>query len=229
MSTPERGRKLEAELQAKAKGKAVFIQCDVGVEKDVEASIRQTARQFRGLNIVVNNAGIVHVKLLHEYTEAEWDQLMAVNVKSIFFSIKHGLAHLRKDRPGYIVNMGSISSFVGQSSTPSYTTSKGAVLQLTRSIALDYAADGVRCNCVCPGITDTPLLRSHLNSTPDPEATLRQRLRRVPMNMALTPRDIAKSIVYFSCEQSAGITGTSLVVDCGYIATAEWDAEQAGH
>jgi NAD(P)-dependent dehydrogenase (short-subunit alcohol dehydrogenase family) len=217
-----RGVPLEKELAAL--GPVRFIQCDVSNEAQVRVSIDETVRHFGGLQTIVNNAGIVHVKKLHEYSEQEWDRLMGVNVKSIFFSTKHGLAHLKKHARSYIVNLGSISSFVGQSSTPAYTASKGAVLQLTRSIALDYAVDGVRCNCVCPGITDTPMFRAHVDKTPDPSATLAQRLRRVPMNQALTPNDIARAIRYFACEDSAGVTGTSLVVDCGYIATAEWDA-----
>lgn len=135
------------------------------------------------------------------------------------------MAHLRKNKRSYIVNVGSISSFVGQARTPVYTASKHAVLGLSRSIALDYAAIGVRCNCVCPGITDTPLLRYHLSSEGDPEETLRKRLRRVPMGVRLMPREIARSVLYFSCEDSAGITGTSLVVDCGYLTAAEWETE----
>jgi NAD(P)-dependent dehydrogenase (short-subunit alcohol dehydrogenase family) len=118
------------------------------------------------------------------------------------------------------VNIGSISSFVGQANTPAYTTSKGAVLQLSRSIALDYAADGVRCNCICPGITDTPMLREHLG--PNADAALAERLHRVPMGVALTPHDVAKAAMYFACEDSSGITGTSLTIDAGYLAAAEW-------
>jgi NAD(P)-dependent dehydrogenase (short-subunit alcohol dehydrogenase family) len=163
--------------------------------------------------------------MLHECSDEDWDFVMAVNVKSIFHSLKYALPHLRRNKRSYIVNNGSISSFVGQGATPIYTASKGAVLQLTRSIALDYAQDGIRCNCVCPGITDTPMLREHLDKTPDPAETLRQRLRRVPLGVALTPDDVARSILYFSCEDSAGITGTSLIVDAGYLAAAEWDTE----
>jgi NAD(P)-dependent dehydrogenase (short-subunit alcohol dehydrogenase family) len=204
-------------------GTAVFLQCDVAREDQVRASIEQTVQQFGGVQIIVNCAGIVHVKLLDEYSDQEWDQLMGVNVKSIFYSVKHGIRYLRKRSPSYMVNIASISSFVGQAKTPAYTTSKHAVLGLTRSIALDYAADGLRCNCVCPGITDTPMLRLHMSSMPDPEAALAQRLRRVPIGRVLTPQDIAKAVLYLSCEDSAGITGTSLVVDGGYLAPAEWE------
>jgi NAD(P)-dependent dehydrogenase (short-subunit alcohol dehydrogenase family) len=137
------------------------------------------------------------------------------------------MPHLRKQQRAYVVNVASISSFVGQASTPAYTTSKFAVVGLTKSIALDYAADGVRCNCVCPGITDTPMLREHLNKTPDPEQTLRDRLRRVPTGVPLTPADVARSVLYLSCEDSAGITGTSIVIDGGYLTAAEW--QHPGH
>ena len=216
------GRRVLRAIKRKG-GKAIFIRCDVAREEDVRASIEQTVSAFGGLQILVNNAGIVDVRMLHDYTAEQWDRVMDVNVKSIFYAFKHAFPHLRKNRRGYVVNLGSISSFVGQSGTPVYTASKGAVLQLSRSIALDYARYGIRCNCVCPGITDTPMLRQHLNAASDPEALLAERLNRVPLNVALTPADVAKSVLYFSCEDSAGITGTSLIVDAGYLAAAEWD------
>ena len=205
-------------------GRAIFVPADVRSEAQVAASVDAAVAAFGGLHIMVNCAGIVHVKLLHEYTEAEWDELMGVNVKSIFFSIKHGLAHLTKNPRSYMVNIGSIGSFIGQGLTPAYTTSKGAVLQISRSIALDYAALGLRCNCVCPGITDTPMLRYHMSKAPDPEAALRERLRRVPMGTVLSSHDIAKAVLYLSYEESSGVTGASLVVDGGYLAAAEWQS-----
>ena len=220
----EGGRALADEL-ARADHRVRFIHGDVGHEDQVRRSINDTVEIFGALHILVNNAGIVHVKPLHEMSEVEWDHQMAVNIKSIFFSVKHAIAHLRKQQRSYVVNIGSISSFVGQRGTPAYTASKGAVLQLSRSIALDYAADGVRCNCICPGITDTPLLRYHLSRMPDPEMALAERLRRVPMNAALQPEDIARAALFFSCADSSGITGTSLIVDGGYLAAAEWDAQ----
>jgi NAD(P)-dependent dehydrogenase (short-subunit alcohol dehydrogenase family) len=197
---------------------------DVSVEGDVRASLAETVARFGGLNILVNCAGVVHVGLLHEYDGADWDRLMGVNLKGIYFAVKHGLSYLRRNARSYVVNVGSISSFVGQARTPAYTASKSAVLGLSRSIALDYASIGLRCNCVCPGITDTPMLREHLAQNPDPEAVLAARLRRVPMKSALTAGEIARAILYLSCEDSAGVTGTSLVVDGGYLAAAEWDA-----
>jgi len=216
------GYRLERHI-SQTGGTAVFHPCDVSKSEEIKDSLDR-AGGGRALQIIVNCAGIVHVAQLHEYEESDWDRLMAVNLRSIYLSVRYGLDYLRKNDRSYIVNVGSISSFVGQASTPAYTASKGAVLSLTQSIALDYASLGLRCNCVCPGITDTSMLREHLNTTPDPEATLAARLRRVPMNRAMTPDDIARTILYLSCEDSAGVTGTSVVVDGGYLAAAEWDA-----
>lgn len=211
----------------RAGGQALFTPCDVAEEVQVQASIEQTVDQFGALHIVVNCAGVVHVAPLDQYPSEDWDRLMAVNVKSIFLSLKHAIGHLRKNPRSYVVSIGSVSSFVGQAGTPAYTASKGAVLQLSRSIALDYAADGLRSNCICPGITDTPMLRAHMSTEPDPEAALRQRLRRVPTGVMIEPADVARAALFLACEDSAGITGTSLVVDGGYLAAAEWNTRSS--
>jgi NAD(P)-dependent dehydrogenase (short-subunit alcohol dehydrogenase family) len=215
-------RCIAAELKGDG-NEALPLACDVSEEQEVRHSFREAVKHFGRLDIVVNNAGMVHIKQLHQYTEREWNQVMDVNVTSMFFAAKHALPYLRKAGGGYIVNVGSISSFVGQALTPVYTTTKHAVVGLTKSIALDYAVDGIRCNCVCPGITDTPMLREHLNAQADPERALTARLRRVPMGVALTPHDVAKTILFLSCEDSSGITGASIIIDAGYLSAAEWE------
>lgn len=218
----ERGLQVVQRIESQG-GQAIFLECNVSQEDQVRESIEQSVAQFGSLQIVVNCAGVVQVGPLHEYTEEDWDYVMGVNLKSIFFSFKHSLPNLRRNKRSYIVNIVSVSGFIGQANTPAYTTSKHAALGLSRSIALDYAVDGIRCNSICPGITDTPMLRFHLNTTPDPESTLAERLRRVPMGVALQPMDIAKAALYFACEDSAGITGASLVIDGGYTSAAEWE------
>lgn len=215
------GEKIAARI-AQGGGKAIVFEGDMSREAEVAASVAATVKQFGRLDIVVNNAGIVEIGDLHTYGEEQWDRVMAVNVKSMFLAFKHAFPHLRAARRSYVVNVGSISSFVGQARTPVYTTSKHAVLGLTRSIALDYAVHGIRCNCICPGITETPMLWEHLNVHPNPQGALDERLKRVPMGVSLSPRDVAKTVRYFSCEDSVGITGTSLTVDCGYLTAAEW-------
>lgn len=220
----KRGQEIVA-LVRELGSEAVFYNGCISKEETVRESIALAGESFGRLDIVINNAGMVEVKMLHDYTTEEWDFLMNVNVTSCFWSLKYAFPLLRRNERSYIVLNGSISSFVGQAMTPVYTTSKGAMLQLNKSIALDYAAWNIRCNIVCPGITDTPMLREHIDKTPDPDGTLRQRIRRVCLGIPLTPADVAKSFLYFSCEDSVGITGTSLVVDAGYLAAAEWDTE----
>jgi NAD(P)-dependent dehydrogenase (short-subunit alcohol dehydrogenase family) len=221
----EAGHEVAREIGRSA-GQALFTHCDVAQEDEVHASISQAVDVFGSLDILVNCAGVVHVARLDDYISSDWDHLMAVNVKSIYLSLKYALPELRKHARSYVVSVGSISSFVGQAGTPAYTASKGAVLQLSRSIALDYAAIGLRSNCICPGITDTPMLRHHLSQAADPEQALAERLKRVPTGVLVAPEHIARAALYLACEDSAGITGTSLVIDGGYLAAAEWHADR---
>lgn len=223
--TVSEGEKIAQEIRD-AGGEAFFFRCDVTKEEEVKASIEKTIEMYGKLDILVNNAGIVDVRMLHEYTVEDYNRVMDVNVKSIFLSFKYAFPYLSRQEKSYVVNVGSISSFVGQDCTPMYTTSKGAVLQLSKSIGLDYARYGIRCNCVCPGITDTPMLHSHMSHEKDPAAHYKKRLTRVALNRPMWPEDIAKSCLFFSCEDSAGVTATSLIVDGGYLACAEWDASK---
>ena len=196
--------------------------CDVSREDDVARAVHQALVRFGAIDHVVNNAGIVLVKPVQETTVEEWDRVMGVNVRSIFLLAKHALDALRRSPAPTIVNVGSVSSFVGQKHTPAYVASKGAVAMLSKTLALDFAGYGIRVNCVCPGITDTPMFRGHVSRTPDPDRTLRERCNRVPLGRMLAPVDIANAVLYLSSADSDGITGTTLVVDAGYLAAAEW-------
>lgn len=213
----EHGVAAEKAIRA-AGGSCQFMVCDVSKENDVAHALEGLSR----IDHVVNNAGIVMVKPVEETTVEDWDQVMNVNVRSIFLTSKYCLQRLQQSSAPAIVNIGSVSSFVGQKHTPAYIASKGAVAMLTKALALDFSEYGIRVNCVCPGITDTPMLRFHAAKTPDPERTLRERLNRVPLGRMLTGADIANAVLYLSGTESAGITGTTLLVDAGYLAAAEW-------
>ncbi|MCL4402782.1 MAG: SDR family oxidoreductase [Acidobacteria bacterium] len=220
----EKGRAAAEQIRAEG-GICQFFRADVSREEDVIAGIDAGVKLYGGLDHLVNNAGVVLVKTIEECTVAEWDRVMDINLKSIFLCCKYALPALRASTRPTIVTMGSISSFVGQARTPAYVASKGGVAMLSKTLALDLARYGIRVNCVCPGITDTPMLREHLNSTPDPERTLRERLNRVPLGKALTAREVADAALYLSGDGSSGITGTTLIVDAGYLAAAEWSNE----
>jgi NAD(P)-dependent dehydrogenase (short-subunit alcohol dehydrogenase family) len=219
-----RGRAVCAQIQA-AGQTCEFFPADVKSEAEVARTIELITARFHGIDHVVNNAGVVLIKEVEECSTAEWDNVFDVNVKSVFLMVKHSLPWLRKSQRASIVNLSSVSGIVAQRGTPAYVASKGAVLMLSKALALDLAASGIRVNCVCPGITDTPLLHSHVQSTIDPARTLLQRTRRVPLARMLSPHEIADAILYLASERASGITGTELIVDGGYLAAAEWPAD----
>ena len=219
------GAKVAEDIERKG-GETFFQPCDVADEAQVRDTIEAAVDRFGGLQILVNCAGIGHYKLLHEYGEDEWDRLMDVNVKSIFLSVKHGVPHLLKNKPELRRQHRLRRQF--------YRPVSHAVLHHVeggRPPAHEVDRAGLRCSWIAFQLrmprnhTETPSFRHHLTTTPDPRATRAKRLSRVPMGVAMQPRDIAKAVRYLSCEDSSGVTGTSLIVDGGYIATAEWETE----
>jgi NAD(P)-dependent dehydrogenase (short-subunit alcohol dehydrogenase family) len=202
---------------------AAFARVDVSSETEIKRVAEETAARWGRIDILFNNAGIVLVKPLEETTEDEWDRLMSINVKAAFLAIKHVVPHMRRNGGGAILNTGSIASFTGQLGTPVYSASKGAIALLTKSLALDYGRDRIRVNCLCPGITDTPMLREHLGHGAQGEARIRERLSRVPLGEILQPEDVARAALYLVSDDSAGITGVMHVVDGGLLAAAEYN------
>jgi NAD(P)-dependent dehydrogenase (short-subunit alcohol dehydrogenase family) len=214
------GRTACSQIQASG-GTCEFFAADVRNDGEVAGTLETIAARFERIDHVVNNAGIVLVKNVEECTAAEWDDVFAVNVKSVFLMVKYSLPFLRKSQSPSIVNVSSVSGIVAQKGTPAYVASKGAVLMLSKALALDLAASGIRVNCVCPGITDTPMFHAHVQTTSDPARTLAQRTRRVPLGRMLAPSEIADAILYLASDRASGITGTELIVDGGYLAAAE--------
>jgi NAD(P)-dependent dehydrogenase (short-subunit alcohol dehydrogenase family) len=202
---------------------AFFYHADASQEKDVRRIVADTVERWGRIDILFNNAGVVLVKPLEETSEAEWDRVMSINVKAAFLAIKHVVPHLRRSGGGAILNTGSIGSMVGQLQTPAYIASKGAIALLTKTLALDYGRDNIRVNCLCPGITDTPMLREHLGTGPEGEARIAARLSRVPLGAVLKPEDVARAALYLVSDDSAGITGITHVVDGGLLAAAEYN------
>lgn len=217
----EAGQKTAAEIRAEGLS-AVSISVDVASEASIERMIAETVTHYGRIDILFNNAGVVMVKPLESMTEQEWDRVMAINVKGAFLAIKHAVPHIRKAGGGAILNTGSIGSFTGQLGTPVYSASKGAIALLTKALALDYGRDRIRVNCICPGITDTPMLREHMGNGEAGEAAIRTRLARVPTGEILTPEDIARAALYLVSDDSRGITGILHVIDGGLIAASEY-------
>jgi NAD(P)-dependent dehydrogenase (short-subunit alcohol dehydrogenase family) len=199
---------------------AGFWTLDVSREADVERVFGEVAARFGRIDILVNNAGISGVnKPTHEITEAEWDALMAVNVKGVFFCTKHAIPSLRAAGGGSIINLSSIYGLVGAGDVPPYHASKGAVRLMSKNDALVYAADRIRVNSVHPGFIWTPMVDAFATSMGgDVQETRKALDAKHPLGHVGEPDDIAWGIVYLASDESKFVTGTELIIDGGYTA-----------
>jgi NAD(P)-dependent dehydrogenase (short-subunit alcohol dehydrogenase family) len=199
-------------------GQARYWHLDVSREADVRRVIDEVHAAF-GLDILVNNAGIGGTsKPTHEVTEQDWDALMAVNTKGVFFCTKHALPHMMRARRGSIINLSSIYGLVGAPDAPPYHASKGAVRLMTKTDALLYAPYNIRVNSVHPGFIKTPMVETFMQAAPDAAAVQRALEAKHPIGHLGEPDDIAWGIVYLASEESKFVTGSELVIDGGYTA-----------
>jgi NAD(P)-dependent dehydrogenase (short-subunit alcohol dehydrogenase family) len=200
---------------AKELGKnAMFIKCDVSKENEVKEAISQIIDHLGDIDILVNNAGIQTYGIVTETTIEDWDRVMNVNLKSAFLCSKYAIPSILKKGNGNIINVASVQSFISQNNVAGYTTSKTAMLGLTRSIAVDYAPN-IRCVAVCPGTVDTPMLRDAFQLSPDPEEVYQE-----CVNMHLTKRigtslEVAELIAYLASDKAGFMTGQAIRIDGG--------------
>ena len=212
------GEAFATELRARGL-RARYWRCDVSRETEVAQVVTAAAAEFGRLDILVNNAGISGAnKPTHELTEAEWDQVQAVNVKGVFFGVKHAIPHLRRAGGGSIVNLSSIYGLVGAADVPPYHASKGAVRLMSKNDALIYAPDNIRVNSIHPGFIWTPMVEGHLGSMGDVEQGRAAVSALHPLGRLGEPDDIAWAAVYLASDQARFVTGAELVVDGGYTA-----------
>jgi NAD(P)-dependent dehydrogenase (short-subunit alcohol dehydrogenase family) len=203
----------------RAGGRAVFRQGDVAVAGDVQAAVRDAVEVFGKLDLLWSNASTAIVQTVVEMTEEEWDRLVSVNLKGTFLLAKYGIPALLEAGDGTIVVTGSTSSFVGAPRWSAYCATKGGVLMFCRALALEYADRGIRCNCVCPGSTDTPLVRLDVGSRGIPyDEAVHQDKTSHPLKRWAQPEEIARAALFLSCDDSSFMTGAALVVDGGFTA-----------
>lgn len=207
-----------AEAIAASGGRAIFVPADVTRAADCERAVRDVAKQFGALHILFNNAGIIRRATVLDLSEADWDRVMEVNVKSIFLMSKFAIPLMAKSGGGSIINTASGWGLAGGSKAAAYCASKGAVVLLTKAMALDHGAQNIRVNCICPGDTDTPMLRSEaqqLGAAPD---RFLQEAAQRPLQRVGAPEEIAQAALYLASEAASFVTGTALVVDGGGLA-----------
>jgi NAD(P)-dependent dehydrogenase (short-subunit alcohol dehydrogenase family) len=194
---------------------ALAIPCDVTSGQDAARAVAETAARFGRLNILVNNAGALHVSTIETIPEQEWDRVMSVNVKGPFLMSRAALAELRKAGGGAIVNIGSILGLIGAKERAAYCASKGGVTMLTKAMALDHAHENIRVNCICPAIVETDLVRGLFDSAPDGEALRRARASLIPLGRMGSPEDVAEMAVFLASRESSWMTGAAIPLDGG--------------
>jgi NAD(P)-dependent dehydrogenase (short-subunit alcohol dehydrogenase family) len=199
-------------------GRALFIAGDVSAAEDCRRAVQRTVDALGGLDILFNNAGVIRRASVLELSERDWDQVMAVNVKSIYLMSKYTIPVMEKAGGGVIINTSSGWGLAGGRRAASYCASKGAVVLLTKAMALDHGPQNIRVNCICPGDTDTPMLRQEAEQLGEPiEAFLAEGAQR-PLGRLAQPEDIAQAALYLAGDSAAAVTGISLVVDGGGLA-----------
>ena len=190
----------------------IFVQGDISDEGFAQKLVADTLESYNHLDILVNNAGIVIPGRVDNTSSKDWDRTMEVNLRGSYLVSRFAIPHLRKTE-GVIVHVASAVALMGAKDRAAYTASKGALVALTRAMAVDYMEDKIRVNCICPGTTDTPSLADRLSKFPDPEAARKQFIERQPLRRFGRPEEIAEGILYLATAEFC--TGTCLSVDGG--------------
>jgi 2-keto-3-deoxy-L-fuconate dehydrogenase len=208
-----------AERIAAAGGRANAVRCDVGSAADVAAAIEAVGAAAGRLDILVNNAGVAHVGTVETTTEADFDRIVRVNVKGVFFVTQAALPLILRGGGGVVLNMASIASLIGIPDRFAYSMSKGAVLSMTRSIAVDYMKRNVRCNCICPARVHTPFVEGYLKSAyPGREQEMFEELSAYqPLGRMGTPEEVAQLALYLCSDEASFITGQAFPIDGGVL------------
>ena len=197
-------------------GEAVFIQTDVSKEPGVEEMVRATVSAYGTINILVNNAAAFVFLPVEEITDADWQNVLGVNLMGAAYCTKHVLPEMKAAGAGSIINMGSIGGFTAQAASVPYSASKGALIQLTRSTAMDLSPHNIRVNCVCPGSTLTPAFeRLPQFVEGDREKIISDMASANLMNRLADPSEIAYGVLFLASDESSFVTGASLVMDGG--------------
>ena len=212
----EAGRRVAGEIGQVAR----YERLDVTDGERFRAALEETAAQSGALNILVNNAGIGLVGSVEETSEADFDRLLAVNVKGVFNGCKYAVPIMLRQGRGNIINMGSVAGLVAISRRFAYCATKGAVIAMTRQLAMDYVACGIRANCICPGTVETPFVEGYLRRfhANEIEETRAQLHARQPMGRMGRPDEIARMALYLAADESEFVTGAVLTIDGGLTA-----------
>jgi NAD(P)-dependent dehydrogenase (short-subunit alcohol dehydrogenase family) len=194
---------------------SVFIRTDLSRADDITALVAATVKRFGGLDVLVNNAGIMFEKTVEEMSEADWDRMMDVNLKAPFLLTRSAVPDMRRRGGGSIINIGSIEGLASNPGHPAYSTSKAGIHGLTAAVAVDHGKDGIRCNAIAPGWINSDLSEAYIDGMPQ-SAHMRSALLALhPVGRLGEPRDVANLASWLACDESTFVTGQVFVVDGG--------------
>jgi NAD(P)-dependent dehydrogenase (short-subunit alcohol dehydrogenase family) len=207
------GKKLEASAR-EISGDCLAVSADVSKTSDVQTLVDAALGKFQGINVLVNNAAVLLPGTAESLSEEDFDQTFAVNVRGLWLLSRAVLPHMRASGGGSIVNIASVLSMVGARNRVAYAASKGAVMAMTKAMALDHAAENIRVNCICPGIVETEMVARFSTD----ENVRKQRIAMHPMGRFGQPEDVANTAVFLASDESGWTTGSVMTVDGGYSA-----------
>ncbi len=203
--------------EARGKGEIVAFSGDVSSEAQVKDTVNKFLKRFKKIDILFNNAGVLEAGNVLTTSVDSWDKTIDINIKGMFLMSKYVTPHMIRDGGGSIINNASVLGFIGCENTLAYSASKGAVMQFTRSMALDHVKQGIRVNTICPGFIKTKMNEDFIGNPPDAQKQLDEVAAKiVPMGMRGEPMDIAYGILYLASDEAKYVTGSSLVIDGGW-------------
>jgi NAD(P)-dependent dehydrogenase (short-subunit alcohol dehydrogenase family) len=213
----EPGQEVAREIST-AGGRAIFERADVTRSADCRGVVERIVHEFGGIHILFNNAGIIRRASIVEISEEDWDAVMAVNVRSVFLMSREVIPIMARAGGGSIINTASGWGLAGGPRAVAYCASKGAVVLLTKAMALDHGRQKIRVNCICPGDTDTPMLRNEARQLGEVEDRFLADAASRPLGRMGKPEEIAQAALYLASDAASFVTGTALVVDGGGLA-----------
>jgi NAD(P)-dependent dehydrogenase (short-subunit alcohol dehydrogenase family) len=214
------GRRLDRldEVAREIGDSALVVAADVSQNAGIDRVIERTVERFRHINVLLNNAGVLHIGTVEQITETQWDETFNINVRGLWLLSRAVLPQMRQAGGGSIINMASVLGINGARNRASYAPSKGAVVLLTKCMAVDHGHEHIRVNAICPSFVETDLTAAIVSQAPDPKTVRTERIAVHPIGRLGNPEDIAGLAVYLASDESSWVTGATFPVDGGYLA-----------